>query len=246
MSCSAARCLERYVFSLFPPYRPPSGGWSVPELPPGLIDSEIDQERLSYVWKRRAKSQNNNADGAISEVIDFLRQNGLAVTKAKKFLLSQYADNYWCSLDPARCPGHVPGVDVVDEEVEQAVDTAEPVKLRFALAYWETFNRMLASDSDTPAEDVDHMARVGLALLAGDGGCDYCLEHWKSHLESFPPIGTITDNPTARIWVWVAHNRSRQGLPPTAYDVVQRGWKWPLLTGDQVMQHVQAMGLDSL
>lgn len=230
MSCGI-RCFGAYKWSLYPLYRPPPGGWSCPTLPPGLIDSERDFSRLSFVWKQKAKGQNNNPEGAVEEVIAFLRQNGLHPGADKKLLLSDFLDDYWCSLEPTRCPVRAPR----DDPPEVRAQSLEKIFLPWAKDYWEDFNRAVAVDSDTPAEVVDQMARHGLELLAGPDGCPTCLEHWTELLAAYPPLALVTSPDHARAWLWASHAASREGRPAIPYAEIAEAWDWPTTPPQRVM-----------
>jgi hypothetical protein len=213
----------------------------VPEIPEGLLRDQQTQERLNFVWKQTAKAQNNSGIQAVDELIGFLRQNGQNISAEQKLKISDFCDDFWCSLEPDRCRGRKPRGEEIEEVIEQSA--APGVKLPWALSYWQTFNRMLASDSDDAASQVDAMAKVGIAFLAGEQGCPTCLTHWKDLLEMNPPVALIKSSRHARAWTYWAHNKTRENQPPTPWEDVQIGWHWPRMTGDEVVVLLTEMGL---
>jgi len=248
MACGF-NCFGKYEFSLTPSYRPPIGGWRVPSIPPGLLPDQSTQNRLEFVWRQQAQAQNHSPQQAVDELIGFLRQNGQNISADKKTRISEFADIYWCSLEPDRCRGVRRAVAVEEEptpEPEQAMVAPTEIKLKWAKNFWSTFNVMVASDSDTPAEDVDRMARVGLTLLSGTDGCPHCFQHWTEVLESFPPVALIKNSAQARIWLWAAHTASHEGKMPVPYLDISRLYKWPEVTADVVQQFLVETGMLSL
>ncbi len=120
------------------------------------------------------------------------------------------------------------------------------MSMTFSKRFWELCNSLMASDQEDPAGEMDRLAKIGLALCKGDGGCAECAKHWQAHLESFPPLALIYDNPSARLWLWKSHNFSRQGKPPTPLQDIIKGWRWPAIKPQDAAAIIERMGMTNL
>ena len=238
MACGS-RCHEKYPFSIVVrPHQPPPGGWTLKELPPF-----VTEERLRWAWRQRSLAQNGSPYQAVEEVGGFLRQNGGAFTPRLKWETSEFADAYWCSLDPSRCRQSA----APEPEQSKVMPQELPkMKMQAAKRLWEVWNATMASDHEDPATVMHNWAQAALHYVASEAGCKECHQHWSALLQAYPPAALCTSNPRARVWLWACHNYSREGLPPTPYADVEKGWRWPKLTPQQVQSLLAEMGLDKL
>lgn len=212
-------------------------------MPENLIRDRDTQGRLAFVWKNRQKAVNNQPQDAANELVGFLRQNGVAVLPDMILAINDACDDQWCTSEPSRCPGWPENHQ--DETPTSTVQVMELPKssMAFAFRYWELVNTMLATDWLNPAEEVDRLADVGLSLCQSSAGCKECASHWDALLGAYPPLTLVTDNPSARVWFWRAHNHSREGKPPTPYADIEKGWRWPKISGQQVQAILERMGM---
>lgn len=97
--------------SIYPHYLPPrGGGWSISTLPEAF-SSDPEWERLQWGWSTRQKQGNNSPSEAVNEMVRFLEQNNVKVTREVKGEIRSHADREWCSRDPKRCPKKPTGRD---------------------------------------------------------------------------------------------------------------------------------------
>ncbi len=230
--------MEKFPFSLvIRPAQPPPGGWCLKELPPF-----VTEERLRWAWRQRSIAQNNSPYQAVDEVGSFLRQNGEIFTPRLKWETSEFADAYWCSLDPSRCrqsPAPTEESQVMPQELPK-------MKMQASRRLWEVWNVTMASDHEDPATVMHNWAQSALHYVRSEGGCVACAAHWQELLDAYPPSALCSTNPKARVWLFWAHNRTREGLPATPWLDVVKGWRWPPLTGQEMMRLAQEMGLPPL
>lgn len=240
MACGQ-RCKDKFPWSLtIRPYHPISGGWQLKTLPPF-----VKEDRFHWAWKQRQVAQNNSPEQAVEEVGAFLRQNGMTFTAEQKWLTSEHLDDQIRRTDGDRCK---PRAAEADEPAPQTIIPMElsTSTMSWSRRYWELFNVMAASDWANPAVEFDRMAQVGLSLTASDAGCKECNGHWRELLSAFPPLAVIKDNPSARCWLYKAHQHTRKGKVPIPLSDIIRGWKWPVIAPATASAIIAEMGMSAL
>jgi hypothetical protein len=221
MGCGA-NCREIWKPELIRSNRPPRGGWRIEELPLDL------QPQFQFAWEARKKGQVDSGHNAVEEAISFLKVNGIKVTSEIRSSIQEAANDQYCKNDPSRCTKkakHSP--QAVDQrQVTQAART----QMMWAGGFWITTNILAAGNFPNPAEVFDRMARYALDLLATPAGCEYCHGHWRLILEHCPPTECIKSMEHARVWLWRAHNATRDNKAPIPFQKVAHAWKWPAIT----------------
>lgn len=225
------QCGQSYKWSITHRERTVQGGWALKSVP-----SSVTTDELQFAWasvKRSASSPN----AAVKQMEQFLRINGIDITPELSLEIMEQADMQYCSAEPSRCPSRL-----IKRSPAMKVSEGRP-DLPWARGFWEAFNVLVATDQPDPATAVDRMALTALALISGVAGCQKCADHWRSVYDAAPPMTTIQSNNDARVWVWRAHNISRQRQQPVPFEVIARKWQWAPLTDGEVADAVQRMGM---
>lgn len=243
MACGA-RCFEKYQWSWAPLYRPPPGGYTIREMPPELLRDKDTQARLAYVWKNLQRAQNNSPDDAVSEMIGFLRQNGCAVLPEMRLKIEDWADDDFCSREPARCVNR-PSRDPEPQKTILVQELATST-MSWAPRFWMLWNTALASDQENPQAMMERWSLTALDLVISEAGCKECESHWRSHIAALPPAVLCTTSRKSRIWLWASHNFARPGKTKTPWIDIQKGWHWPAIPPQEVADTLVEMGMDKL
>lgn len=123
--CAPALCMQsRWTPALIPLYRPPKvAGWTIRDMP------EIFPEHMREAWHARKRQSNNNGHDAAIEMANFLKLNGVELTKEVMGAIRNQADDEWCTAEPSRC---VRKARIGSATTPREATTAEqaPVKVR--------------------------------------------------------------------------------------------------------------------
>ena len=168
-------------------------------------------ESLQASWDTHPSSP-TGARGARWAMIEFLAANKIEGQAIEEEV---YATSFvqWCSPEPRRCKGFHPA-------------PGAPV-LPWARALWESSNRELR-DGLTDQEAHDALMGIVEALttaISGPEGCPRCADHWAQRLTTVPVPPTLTLD-EARHWLVDAHNFTREGKTPTAFETVAIQFNW--------------------
>lgn len=235
MSCGT-HCRETWKAPLRRPNRPPKGGWAINQIP--LLIQQ--QAALQFAWESRKPRAVSSAHEAVEEMISFLRVNAVTVTTQIREQIQNEAALQYCAAEPTRCsmiksaaPGHQP----------VKASQAARAQMMWAGGFWITANILAAGTFPNPGATFDRMAWYALDLLSTPAGCEHCHGHWTRVLEYAPPLERITSMAHARVWLWRAHNASREERAPTPFKKVAQAWKWPELSDAQVDELLTQMGM---
>lgn len=218
MGCGA-NCREIWKPELTRPTRTPRGGWRLTNLPLEL------QPQFQFAWEARKKGVVDSGHNAVEEVVSFLKTNSVKITTEIRSLIQDAANDQYCANDPARCTKkarHSP-----EKAAQRAVTQAARTQMMWAGGFWISTNILAAGSFENPGEVFDRMARYALDLLATPSGCEHCHGHWRRVLEYAPPLEVIKSMDHARVWLWRAHNASRESKAPIPFEKIAQAWKWP-------------------
>jgi hypothetical protein len=177
---------------------------------------------------------------------DFLRVNGVPVTKVLIREIGEIADAQYCADEPHRCPpGSRPAPTTARSLTATQTVVGQPV-MAWAARFWATVNVLVSSDYANPAETAHRAALMALDLVAGTHGCVHCTEHWTGLLAASPPLDVIKSNDDMRVWFWRAHNISREGKALTPFLKIAKEWGWNVISDEQVKEAVDRMGMADL
>lgn len=241
MGCGSGNCGSAYRWSIRHLERPVKGGWAINTLPASIANDD-----LIWGWNSRPKKPIRSPDGAVSEMKNYLRANGVTVSKALLAEIAEIADAQYCQAEPNRC-ARSSKRSAMAARALTATQTAvgQPV-MAWAARFWATVNVLIASDYQKPNEVANRAALMALDLVAGNEGCAHCVEHWSGLLAAAPPLEVIESNDDMRVWFWRAHNISREGREPRPFYEVAREWKWNIISDEQVGNAVNRMGMVNL
>lgn len=202
--CSFPGCKTRNFEMRGPIAAPPSSGWRITTLPDAA-------SHLQAAWNRHP-GRPNNAKAARWELFEFIAANGVPWKPLEEEVYS-ISFLQWCSPEPKRCKGYNPN--------------AKTPVLPWAKALWQSSNAELKNGlTDQQAKDaLDGIVDALTAAINGPKGCQRCAEHWASRLADVPVPEHVTLD-EARHWLVDAHNFTREGKPPTAYDLVAIQFNW--------------------
>jgi len=201
--CSFPGCMTQNFELRGPIAAPPLGGWRIKTLPK-------EAAHLQSAWDKHV-SHPVNAKSARWHVFEFLGANDIPWGPVENEV---YSISYlqWCSPEPRRCKGYRPN---------------EAPNLPWAKALWESANFELKDGlTDQQAKDIlDGIVDTLTAAINSPDGCPRCANHWETRLASVPVPEHLTLD-EARHWLVDAHNFTREGKPPTAYDLVAIQFNW--------------------
>lgn len=231
MSCGPG-CFDNWTPSgLIRPHQPIAGGWRLESLP-----SIVKNDDLHWGWANQSnRKRASSPKDAVNHAVEFLKRNGHSVSKAVKDALKEHAEAQWRAAAPNRFLGR-----------HREPTRAEKEKMGWARGFWELANLALINDVELPGMTVHRIAAFAYELLKSPLGCEKCEAHWKSVLENFPPAKLVETMPQARVWMWVAHNESREHHAPNSYAAVARAHEWPEVPDDEVAAIVAGMGMSEL
>lgn len=216
---------------LLRPHQPIRGGWKIDTLPPS-----IKEEPLRWAWENRTtRKRASSAKEAVGHVAEFLRKNGRSVSKTVRDEIRAHAENLWRETDPQRFLGR-----------KTVAARPEKEKMSWARGFWEAANMALIAECDYPDHLVSGIAMLGLQLLRSPLGCEMCESHWQRVIEAYPPMSLVNSMARARVWLWAAHNESREQHAPHPYSAIAKAHGWPSISDDEVADILKDMGMSDL
>lgn len=232
MGCGV-NCREVWKPELTRPNRPPRGGWRLETLPPQVV------AQYQFAWEARKKGTVDSAHNAVEETVSFLRTQGVQITTELRTAIQDALNDQYCANDPQRCTKKA-------KHSPAAVSRRVPAQLArnqmmWAGQFWITANILAGGNFPNPGATFDRMAWYALDLLSTPQGCEHCHGHWTRVLEYAPPLERITSMEHARVWLWRAHNASREEKKPIPFQKVAEAWKWPDLSDARVNELLTEM-----
>ncbi len=117
----------------------------------------------------------------------------------------------WSRPEPWRCRGY-------DPDAEPKGPT-----LPWAKKMWESANAALVAPED-PVKTLKDLVDTLTKRINGPDGCSKCAGHWDEYLKTHPVDATNLEE--ARLWLWNAHNATREGKTPVPFDEIAQKFQW--------------------
>lgn len=233
MSCASGNCGNAFAWGIDRIQRGVRGGWPIQTIP----DVYWSPAR-EFTWRNRREQRIDGPDQAVSELKRFLLQQGQTITDEDVAIIREHALSQYCASEENRCRHRK------KNKAEKAAEAAGP-DLPWAKEFWRSANTAIAAD-DKAIPALKAVVAMATILINGPEGCPKCALHWQKILETSNPDEIVKSADDARIWIWSAHNASREGKPEMPYTTIARMWKWPPLTADALKEAVTRMHLTDL